>query len=237
MLVLWPKGGIMNLMKWIVTYGCKLGLHLAYRIDDAEMAKIRARGPLIAFTNHRSLLEAPVIYTSLQPRPMVTALAKAEYWQRPFFAFVFNLWGIIPVQRGEADMEALRASIDALKRGSILGIAPEGTRTKTGAMQRAHGGIAVLALHSGAPLQPIAHWGSETEGDKKRAFRPDFHIRVGRAFRLDAHGERITKEIRQEMADEIMYQLALILPEALRGEYADLDKASSKWLVFEDGGI
>jgi 1-acyl-sn-glycerol-3-phosphate acyltransferase len=224
----------MNLMRWIVTNLCKLGLRLAYRIDAVEMQKVRREGPLIAFTNHTGRIEAPIIYTFLKPRPKVTAFAKAEMWQNPFLAFVSNLWEIIPIHRGESDMEGMRRALDALSNGYILGIAPEGTRSRTGCLNRAQPGIAVLALHSGAPLQPIAHWGGEHRRKGLNRFvRPRFNMSVGPAFRVDSKGGRVTREGRQEIADELMYQLARLLPEKLRGHYADLSKATEKWLAFE----
>jgi 1-acyl-sn-glycerol-3-phosphate acyltransferase len=224
----------MNLMRWIVTNGCKLGLRIAYRIDAAEMKKVRREGPLIAFSNHTGLVEAPIIYTFLKPRPKVTAFAKAEMWDNPFLAFISNLWEIIPIRRGEADMEGMRRALDALSKGYILGIAPEGTRNRTGRLNRAQAGIAVLALHSGAPLQPIAHWGDEhRRTGLHRLARPRFVMGVGPAFRVDTKGGKVTREGRQEIADEIMYQLAKLLPQELRGHYADLSHATEKWLSFE----
>ena len=100
---------------------------------------------------------------------------------------------------------------------------------------RAKPGLVLLAQHGNAPLQPIAHWGGENFlKNLKRLKRTDFHIRVGRVFTLDAGGARMTKEIRQAMADEMMYQLAKLLPAEYRGEYADLDNATEKYLRFLD---
>jgi 1-acyl-sn-glycerol-3-phosphate acyltransferase len=130
---------------------------------------------------------------------------------------------------------AMRKSLEALEKGCILGISPEGTRSKTGALIRAHGGVAMLGLHSGAPLQAVAHWGGEDFHKNVKQFkRTNFTIRVGPRFYLDAHGERVTKEIRQQMADEMMYQLAKLLPESYRGEYTDLENATEKYLRFVD---
>lgn len=223
----------MNLMQWIVTYGCKLGLDIMCRIDDKELQKVPQEGPLIAFANHTAMVEAPLLYTHLQPRKKLTAIAKVETWDNWFLNWVFTLWNIIPIHRGEADTAAMRKALDALANGAMLGISPEGTRSKTGQLIRAHGGVAMLALHSGAPLQPVAHWGGEHFGSNVKKFkRTDFHIRVGPIFYLDARGERVSKEVRQQMADEMMYQLAKLLPEEYRGEYCDLDRATEKYLRF-----
>jgi 1-acyl-sn-glycerol-3-phosphate acyltransferase len=232
--------GDMGPLEWIVTYGCRLGLRMLYRIDAAEMRKIRAVGPLIVYPNHTGVVEAPMIFTFLKPRK-VTGLSKIENWRNPFLGLVFSIWRIIPLRRGETDMEALRAALAALADGFFLGVAPEGTRSKTGKLQRAHDGVTFLALRSGSPLQPVAQWDDRPlPGDsgepsaRRRPGRPVMHIRVGRAFRLDPKGSKVTREIRQEMTDEIMYQLARLLPEERRGEYADLSRATERWLAFED---
>jgi 1-acyl-sn-glycerol-3-phosphate acyltransferase len=205
------------------------------RIDSKELQKVQQAGPLIAYTNHTGMLEAPLLYTRLQPRKKVTAIAKIETWDNWFLNWVFTIWEIIPIHRGEADMVAMRKALEVLDKGYILGISPEGTRSREGKLLRAHGGIAMLALHSGAPLQAIAHWGGEGFGNNvKQLKRTDFHIRVGPRFRLDARNERVNKEVRQQMADEMMYQLARQLPESYRGEYADLENATEKYIRYTD---
>lgn len=225
----------MNFMQWIVTYGCKLGLDIMCRIDAGELKKMQQTGPLIAFANHTGMVEAPLLYTYLMPRKKVTAIAKIETWDNWFLNWVFTLWGIIPIHRGEADMVAMRKALEVLEKGYILGISPEGTRSREGKLLRAHGGIAMLALHSGAPLQAMAHWGGENFGNNVKRFkRTDFHVRISPLFHLDARGERVTKDVRQQMADEMMYQLARLLPENYRGEYADLEHATEKYIRYTE---
>lgn len=222
----------MNPMQWIVTYGCKFGLEVLCRIDANEMKKIPANGPLIVYANHTGSVEAPILYTQLAPRA-VTGIAKVESWDNWLINWVFTLWNIIPIRRGQTDMDATRAALDALGKNNILGISPEGTRNKTGALLRAKPGIVMLATHSKAPLQAVAHWGGENfKQNIKQLKRTDFHLRVGPVFYLDAHGQRMTKEIRQQMADEMMYQLAKLLPPEYRGEYADLENATEAYLRF-----
>src|SRR5512133_518947 len=136
----------MNLMHWIVTYGCKLGLDVMCRIDAKELSKVPRTGPLLAFTNHTGMVEAPILYTHLQPRKKLTAIAKVDTWDNWFLNWVFTLWDIIPIRRGEADMVAMRKSLEVLEKGYILGISPEGTRSRQGKLLRAHGGISMLGL-------------------------------------------------------------------------------------------
>jgi 1-acyl-sn-glycerol-3-phosphate acyltransferase len=210
----------------------RLGLEVMCHIDKSELHKVPATGPLIAYSNHTGSVEVPILFTELLPRP-VTGLAKTETWNGWFLGWVFTLWKVIPIRRGEADMQAIRKALEALKRGYILGIAPEGTRNKTGALIRAHPGIVMVALHANAPLLPLANWGGEQFlKNLKQLRRTDFKIVVGKPFKINTHGERVTGELRQRIADEMMYQVAMLLPENYRGVYADLDRATCDYLEF-----
>lgn len=211
---------------WFVNTVVKAGTALLCRIDAPGLDKVPPKGPLIVYSNHTGQIEVPLMYAHLQPRQM-TGLAKVETWDGWFLRWIFDLWGAIPIHRGEADMEAVRKSLDALNRGYILAIAPEGTRNKTGHLLRAHPGVVTLALRSGAPLLPVAHWGGEDfPQNVKRWKRTDFHVRVGETFRLTPGNQRVTREVRQQMVDEMMYRLAALLPEYYRGAYADLENAT-----------
>ena len=202
----------------------KFGTSILCRIDAPDLQKVPMRGPLIAYSNHTGQIEVAVFFGHLQPRP-VTGWAKMEAWDNVFLKWLFNLWGLIPVKRGEADTSALRKAIAVLERGYICGIAPEGTRNITGQLKRAHPGAVMLALHSGAPLLPVAHWDGENFLKNLARFkRTDFHIRVGEPFCLNVDGIRMTREIRQQIVDEMMVHLAELLPAEYRGEYQKVTK-------------
>jgi len=220
----------MKLDYWFVTNAVKLGTSIMCRIDAPNLQDVPKSGPLILFSNHTGQIEVPLLYAHLQPRP-VKGIAKVETWDGWFLRWVFNLWDAIPIHRGEADMAAMRLSFDALKNNEILVIAPEGTRNKTGKLKKAQPGIITLALRSGAPLLPIVHWGGEKFlSNLKSLKRTDFHIRVGKPFKLDPGRERATKEIRQKMVDEMMYRLSAMLPDYYRGDYSDLENATTQYI-------
>ncbi|HEX2992004.1 MAG TPA: lysophospholipid acyltransferase family protein [Anaerolineales bacterium] len=197
----------------------KTGTRILCRIDAPNLDKVPMHGPLIAYSNHTGQIEVAVFFGHLQPRP-ITGWAKMEAWDNAFLNWLFNLWGLIPVRRGEADTTALRKAVTALEKGYIFGIAPEGTRNITGWLKRAHPGAVLLAVRSGAPLLPIAHWGGEDFlRNLAHLKRTDFHIRVGDPICLNVDGVRMTREIRQRIVDEMMYRLAELLPHEYRGEY------------------
>lgn len=208
-------------------------------VDDAQLARVPQQGPLILVTNHVNFLDAPLLYTHLQPRP-VTAFAKIETWHNPLLGLLFTIGGAIPLRRGEADVGALRRGLAELKAGHIVAVAPEGTRSGDGRLRQGKPGVVTLALHSGAPLLPVAFYGGEAfKQNLARLRRTGFHIVVGRPFHLirspaswETPGFLRASAVRQQMADEIMYQLATLLPPEYRGYYADLGRATTEYLQF-----
>lgn len=220
-----------SLSRWFFNTAIRLGTEILCRIDKRDFTRVPARGPLIFAGNHIGSLEVPLLFVHLQPR-RIFGLAKVETWNSKFMGWLFDLWEAIPVRRGEADLDAIRACLEVLKSGDILAISPEGTRSNNGHLLRGQPGIVLLALRSGAPILPFAHWGAEDFGANIKKFkRTDFHFRVGKPFYLDTHGEKVNGEIRQAMAEEIMVQIAALMPEAYRGEYADF-KSPPRYLRF-----
>jgi 1-acyl-sn-glycerol-3-phosphate acyltransferase len=206
---------------------------LACRVETDALSQVPSSGPLILVCNHINFMEVPLVFTHLQPRP-ITGFAKAETWNNPFLRPLFNLWGAIPLRRGEADVAALRRGMQALQDGKIIAISPEGTRSGDGRLRRGIPGVVILALNSGAPLLPMVYYGSETlRPNLMRLRRTDFHIRVGQPFYLDPYGIKMNRNVRQVMTDEIMYRLAALLPPPYRGVYANLDLATQQYLRFE----
>jgi 1-acyl-sn-glycerol-3-phosphate acyltransferase len=219
-------------IRWVLSGVIRLGTRLLCRIDRQDFNKIPRQGPLILVMNHIGSLEVPLIGAQLHPRHLV-GLAKQETWNNWFMGWLFTQWEAIPVRRGEADMEAIRTSLSVLKRGGILGVAPEGTRSKHGRLLRGQPGIALLALKSDAPILPMAHWGVEKFSKNVKGLkRTDFHFRIGKPFYLDPGEEKVDGVLRRELADAIMYQIAALLPEEYRGEYATPNGRSEKFLRY-----
>jgi 1-acyl-sn-glycerol-3-phosphate acyltransferase len=210
----------------------KAGIWLTCRIDAPELRSIPIKGPLILAVNHINTLDVPILESQLYPRRLI-ALSKAETWDNPFMGWLFDLFEAIPVRRGEADLRAIHSCLRALSSGDILGVAPEGTRSYDGKLQPGQQGIVLLALHSGAPILPVMHWGGEAFSQNLRRWKKtDFHLRVGRAFTLNPMGERVTGTVRREMTDEIMREMAALLPSAYRGAYSDCDSHSKKYIQY-----
>jgi 1-acyl-sn-glycerol-3-phosphate acyltransferase len=200
------------------------------RVDDEQISRVPDHGPLVVMTNHVNMLELLVLRSRLRDREIFT-FAKAESWTNPIMGRILDAWDAIPIHRGEADLAALRRGLAVLKRGGILGIMPEGTRSHDGRLQRGRTGITTIALKSGAPLLPVVFYGGEAIAENvRRLRRTPFHIVVGEPLLIDLRGERLTREIRQAITDEIMREMARWLPERYRGVYADVDGAPSRFL-------
>ncbi len=204
------------------------------RIDDAAVRSVPMRGPLIMATNHINWLDAPVGFSHLHPRP-VTAFAKVETWDKLIMRILFNAWEAIPINRGEVDLTAFKKAEDALSRGKIIAIAPEGTRSNDGKLNTGYPGIVILALRTGAPILPFAFYGNENFMENFRQYRrTPMMLKAGEPFRLKQIEGKPDKVLRQEMTDAIMYEIARVLPEDYRGKYAQIDPSYRRYLEFID---
>ncbi len=202
------------------------------RVHAGSLDRIPDRGPLIIVANHVNFLDLPIMYPRVYPKP-VTGFAKVETWDNPIMAYVFDILEAIPIHRDEVDVTALRKALDILEQGKIIAVAPEGTRSGNGRLQHGKSGVVMLALKSGAPLLPIVYYGGEKFRENiRRLKRTTVHIDVGKPFCLDTHGERITRDVRDKMVDEIMCQLAVLLPREYRGVYKGQDISSKQYLKY-----
>lgn len=222
----------MTVAKDLMVLGFRGITDLICRIDDTQLARVPEKGPLILVSNHVNLVEIPILFTRLQPRPL-TGLVLARRWDHFWTRWLLETAGAIPLRRGEADLSALRKAKEMLARGYIVGIAPEGTRSGDGKLRKAHAGVVSLALHSQAPLLPVVFYGGEGYVQNMLHLRrSDFHIVVGEPFYLDPKGKKVERKLRQMILDEIMYQLAQLLPADYRGVYSDLENATQNYLNF-----
>jgi 1-acyl-sn-glycerol-3-phosphate acyltransferase len=193
-------------------------MHLFYRYQVSGRENIPAEGRVILAVNHLHLCDPGAVMPAISR--MVVTLA-AEKWENNLvFGSILRAAGVIFVQRGEVDRQALRSCLRVLNEGRMLAVAPEGTRSKTGAMQRAKPGIAYLAMRTDAPILPVAIIGTEKFGQWEKLRRPTCWVIIGRPFRLPQGDSKPSTEQLQELADLIMIRLGLYLPPAYRGVYA-----------------
>jgi len=195
------------------------------RIDARELEKVPPSGPLLVVFNHINFLEAPLFYLLMRPRRMYGVM-KVELSRMPVVKSIALRWGGIPLQRGAPPSAAFRKVGELLSEGAIIGLAPEGTRSRNGHLQKGNPGVVTLALQNDVPILPVAHHGSQNLWKNLRRFRrTEIRFRVGTPFKLAAP-ERVNKESRKLLTEQMMKQLALLLPPELRGEYSRVDEIS-----------
>lgn len=140
---------------------------------------------------------------------------------------------MIPIDRDALDVTAMRKGFDALDKGRILFITPEGTRSHDGRLQRGKPGVVLMATHNNAPVWPVACYGGEVLMDNlKRLKRTEYHVAVGNPFWVVTDGIKVTGQVRQRIADEMMYQIAALLPARYRGVFADMRSATTDFIRF-----
>ena len=219
----------------ILMAGLHFGMWLWLDIEKQGWENIPRTGPVIMMINHVAFLD-PVILTGMMPRSLVS-MAKVEAYEDWLIGPLLRSFDSIPVNRGAADLSALRRVLDALEAGLAVLIAPEGHRSETGGMGEAHEGIAFVAYRAKVPIVPVGISG--TPEFKHRYWKMQkTHVtyRFGQPFYLDAGGDRATTDMLKVMTDEAMYQLAALLPPEQRGLYEDLDKATAKHIRFAPQG-
>jgi 1-acyl-sn-glycerol-3-phosphate acyltransferase len=175
---------------------------------------------VIIASNHLSWVDVLLIPTYLKRREIY--MAKEETFQGKV-SWLVRFFGAFPVKRGEADRQSLRAAEKQLKAGHILGIFPEGTRSKIHTLGQAHAGLGMIALRSGAPVIPVAIYGSEKAFKK---FRPRITIIFGEPMILAPKGKKITREDIDQSTEQVMLRIASMLPPEYRGVYAEKLAAS-----------
>jgi 1-acyl-sn-glycerol-3-phosphate acyltransferase len=180
--------------------------------------RIPPRGGLLLVANHTSLVD-PVLLAALFPRRLVF-VAKAELFRYWPLGWILRAIRAIPVQRGQADIRALREVLVRLATGEVVVVFPEGTRSRTGVLGRARAGVGWLAARSQAPVLPVAIMGTERlRQPASWVRRPQLLVRCGVAEPCPAGGARRLGGY-QAVADELLARVAALLPVERRGPYA-----------------
>jgi 1-acyl-sn-glycerol-3-phosphate acyltransferase len=147
-----------------------------------------------------------------------------KYKNHWLFGAIGRATNAIWLNRFETDFSALREILTRMKEGGLLVIAPEGTRSKTEALQEAKLGVAFLASKSGFPVVPVAVTGTEDRlvlENLKRLRRSRIVVYVGDPFRIELTKGKGREQALREATDELMCRIGAMLPEKYRGFYAD----------------
>jgi 1-acyl-sn-glycerol-3-phosphate acyltransferase len=177
------------------------GFRLQARLKVVGEANIPPTGPVLIAANHRSMLDVPLVVIAC-PRP-VTFMAKRELFGDPIRRWMFHTLGGFPVRREIADVRAMDIGLAVLEKGDVLGLYPEGTRSKEAEMLPFLKGAAWLALKVGAPIVPCG-----ISGTQRRGKYPQLLKRVQVAFGVPIQVQRVTDaRQRRERAGQLTDQL------------------------------
>jgi len=194
-------------------------------IADIEVHGIEKQpsGNFIIAANHLGRLDTAVLICVIDREDIIMAIAE-KYKNHPLYGAIGRAVNGIWLNRFEADYSALRQILARMEQGGVLAIAPEGTRSKTEALQEGKMGVAFLASKSGYPILPVALTGTEDRRvvENLKHFRR-LRIVVTAGDWIDVHipAGKGREQAMRAATDEIMCRIGALLPESYRGVYAD----------------
>ena len=194
-------------------------------IADIELHGLEKlpEGNVIVAANHLGRLDTAALLCVLDREDIIMPVAE-KYRDHPLYGAIGRAVDAIWLNRFDADYAALRQILERMKQGGMLVIAPEGTRSKKEALQPGKMGVAFLASKSGYPVLPVAVTGTEDRviiQNLKRFRRSKISATAADLMYIDIPRGKGREEAMREATDEIMCQIAALLPEKYRGVYAD----------------
>lgn len=185
--------------------------------------------PCLFICNHLSNADGFTLDRALRPR-RVYFLAGVKLQGTVMTRLGSEAVDTIFIRPNSADIEPIKRSVETLKSGQSVLIFPEGARSRTGALDRAKKGIALIAKRAAVPIIPVALTGTEIfmpiddrDMGRERVLRAHLTVHFGRPFRVEelstpAGGE---EDPRQALADAMMRRVAELLPSKYQGVYAE----------------
>ncbi len=207
----------------IARFLINLLIRLIARYEIRGFEHLPTSGSYIIAANHVGRLEVPIVYVGLKRNDIIMLVAEKYRENRFFDWFVRRLDGIY-IDRFNADFAAMRETLRRLQKGGVLVMAPEGTRSHTGALMEGRDGASYLASRSGVPVIPVGVAGTrdrEVVANLKHLRRTKITVNIGPSFTLPPLKSQEREEKLKEYTEEIMCQIAALLPEDYRGIYAD----------------
>lgn len=202
----------MHTLRWIF---------IGRRLHVTGLDKVPKRGPVLVVGNHIATLDPPLTGAIIK-RWDVHYMAKSEYFDKRLQRWLFKGYNEFPVVRHSADRTSLKQALHVLRRGHVLMMYPEGTRSTDLQLHRPFAGAGFVARKSGAPIVPVAVWGSEGVLPKGASWpRRDSHVHIqfGDPFSLPERNADGTPMSHQQSADLMMSRVAEMLPEKYRGVF------------------
>lgn len=180
-------------------------------------------GNMIVAANHLGRLDTAVLFCLIDREDIIMPVAE-KYKDHPLYGALGRAANAVWLNRFEADYSALRQILERMKQGGLFVIAPEGTRSKTEALQEGKMGVAFLASKSGYPVVPVALTGTEDRRvveNLKHFRRTKITVTVADPLYITIPNGKGRDEAMRLATDEIMCRIAALLPEKYRGVYAN----------------
>ena len=191
------------------------------RLEVVGLENVPAAGPYILVVNHMSTADIafPFIAFPVQQWRFFAGEKWADHW---LWGPLMSWLGVIFIDRSTVDRRALRAALAAVRAGEVFGLAPEGTRSKVGAIQPGKDGAAFLAAQSGAPILPVGISNSDVLFASARRFRrARITLRIGQPFSLPELDHRPRGRDLTAYTCLIMSHIAALVEPRHHGVYAN----------------
>ena len=198
-------------------------LKLIARFEIRGKENVPLSGGMVIASNHIGILDIIMVYFAIDRTDLFIPVA--EKWEKiSWIKWLGKQLNFLFVDRYNPDLKALRKMIALMEEGKCLVIAPEGTRSRVGALIEGKPGVAYLAARSGFPVIPVAITGTEDEvvfANVKRFRKSHVTLTGGKQFNIPPLPKTNRDTALQGSTDEIMCQIAALLPEKYRGVYAE----------------
>ena len=210
------------MMLRILRFLIRILLNIIARFEIRGKENVPLTGGMILAANHIGILDIIMVYYGIDRTDLFIPVA--EKWEKiGWIRWLGKHLNFLFVDRFNPDLKAMRKMIALMQEGKCLAIAPEGTRSPTGSLIEGKPGVAFLAARSGFPVVPIAITGTEDKvilENVKRFRKSTITLTSTKPFIIPPLHKEDRDAALQKSTDEIMCQIAALLPEKYRGVYA-----------------
>jgi 1-acyl-sn-glycerol-3-phosphate acyltransferase len=197
-------------------------IDLVAKVEIRGMENLPKNGAFVITTNHLGMLDVTLLYYSIHRWDVFVPVA--EKWERiGFLKWLGGHLNWVFIDRFNPDLRAMRTMMSLMEKGHTLVIAPEGTRSRVGSMIEGKPGASYLAAKLQVPIVPIGLAGTEDRtvfANLRKLRRSPVLINAGKPFTLPPLARTDRASALKEYTDEIMCQIAALIPEKYRGIYA-----------------
>ena len=163
-------------------------------------------GPLVIVCNHISLWDPVAVAVAVNRQ--VFFMAKEELFHYPVFGRLLRIVGAFPVKRGQSDREAIKKSLEILKRGQVLGVFPEGHRMYSDKLGEFQEGAVHLAIKRNAYILPVGVVG--TRGMFRKGWFHPFTVNIGQPMLAKNTENEGNADFAKELNEKIRQEVALL---------------------------